>query len=160
MLLDLSIGVFFNSELHQTVSPLWSGEKDDSGEFISSGDSTVCAELYDPKKIKVGDLDFATLFEPRIEEGRIFFNRRRAVIMDVAALGALRQQLIDMLGEELAMGALSRFGYAHSCSDAMMLGESFSWETETDWLAAGPSLHTLEGIVHVTPQKIEGIHIL
>ncbi|MEW6117026.1 MAG: EAL domain-containing protein [Nitrospirota bacterium] len=115
----------------------------------------MCAELYDPKKIKVGDLDFATLFEPRIEEGRIFFNRRRAVIMDVAALGALRQQLIDMLGEELAMGALSRFGYAHGCSDAMMLGESFSWETETDWLAAGPSLHTLEGIVHVTPQKIE-----
>ena len=115
----------------------------------------MCGQITNTKRIKVGDLDFAALFEPRTEEGRILFNKRRAVILDVEALGALRQQLIEMLGEELAMGALSRFGYAHGYGDAKMLGTSFSWETETDWLAAGPFLHILEGVVHVTPQKIE-----
>ncbi len=105
--------------------------------------------------LKAGDLDFYSLLRRRAGEGRLFFNQRRAVIFDVEALGALRQQLLNSLGKELAMGILTRFGYAHGYNDAKMLGENFDWETETDWLAAGPSIHTLEGIVHVTPQKIE-----
>ncbi len=105
--------------------------------------------------IKATDLDFYTLLRRQANEGRVFFNQRRAVIFDTEALGTLRQQLIDTLSEELAMGVLTRFGYAHGNSDAKTLGENFDWETETDWLAAGPSIHTLEGIVHITPEKIE-----
>jgi diguanylate cyclase (GGDEF)-like protein/PAS domain S-box-containing protein len=115
----------------------------------------VCAHGLFQKDIKAIDLDFSRLFDPRIDEGRIFFNQRRVVILDVDALGALRQQLIDTLGEELARGVLARFGYAHGYTDARILGESFSWETEIDWLAAGPHLHILEGIVHVTTELIE-----
>jgi diguanylate cyclase (GGDEF)-like protein/PAS domain S-box-containing protein len=115
----------------------------------------MCAQKTVSETIKAADLDFSTLFERRIDEGRVFFNRRRAVLLDVEALGALRQQLIDTLGEELARGILARFGYAHGYADAKILGESFSWETDTDWLAAGPHLHILEGIVHVTTEKIE-----
>jgi diguanylate cyclase (GGDEF)-like protein/PAS domain S-box-containing protein len=110
----------------------------------------VCA-----REKKAADLDFSKLFVSRPAEGRIFFNGRRAVILDVDALGALRQLLIDTIGEELARGVLTRFGYAHGYEDARVLGESFSWATERDWLAAGPCLHILEGIVHVTTEKIE-----
>jgi len=105
--------------------------------------------------IKANELDFYTLLRRQAAEGRLFFNQRRAVIFDTEALGVLRQQLITTLGQELAMGVLTRFGYSHGANDATMLGESFEWDTETDWLTAGPTIHTLEGIVHVTPEKIE-----
>lgn len=107
------------------------------------------------RRIRVGDLTFSTLIRPEVEAGRLFFNQRRAVIFDAEALGTLRHQLIETMGEELAMGVLTRFGYAHGHGDAKMLGEAFEWESEADWLAAGPSLHVLEGIVRVTPEQIE-----
>lgn len=105
--------------------------------------------------LKANELDFYALLRRQAGQGRLFFNQRRAVIFDVEALGTLRQQLIDTLGQELTMGVLTRFGYRHGHNDAKTLGENFDWDTETDWLAAGPTIHTLEGIVHVTPEKIE-----
>ncbi|OGS07276.1 MAG: hypothetical protein A2270_08605 [Elusimicrobia bacterium RIFOXYA12_FULL_51_18] len=107
------------------------------------------------KKTKLSDLKFEDLFRREPEAGRLFFNNRRALIFDAATMGVLRRQLLSTMGWELAMGVLSRFGYEHGSNDAEMLGRKFNWETDTDWLASGPFLHTLEGLVHVTPQKIE-----
>jgi PAS domain S-box-containing protein len=104
--------------------------------------------------MKVQDLDFYGLLRRQVNEGRLFFNQKRAVIFDVDAVGALRQQLMDTLGEELAMGVLMRFGHTQGCKDAEILAEK-AWETELDWLAAGPMLHTLAGLVHVESQKVE-----
>ncbi|NJN95796.1 MAG: PAS domain S-box protein [Anaerolineales bacterium] len=53
------------------------------------------------------------------------------------------------------MGVLTRFGYSQGRGDAAMLAETFNWETDMDWLAAGPSLHMLEGVVQVLPEFIE-----
>ena len=107
------------------------------------------------RPIKSTELKFSKLFEPNIETGQLFFNQRRVVLFDIEALGALRKQLIETLGEELAMGVLTRFGYESGYNDAKTLGHLFEWETETDWLAAGPVLHILEGVVNVKPEKIE-----
>lgn len=107
------------------------------------------------KRIKAGDLLFSDLFHADIEKGHVLFNKRRAVIFDMEALGTLRQQMIGTIGQELTMGVLTRFGYSHGASDASMLGVDFDWETENDWLAAGPILHTLGGLVHVNPKKME-----
>lgn len=105
--------------------------------------------------LKAGDLDFYNLLRRQADESRLFFNGRRAVIFDVEAIGALRQQLIESLGTELAMGVLIRFGYSQGHGDAAMLAETFNWETDMDWLAAGPSLHMLEGVVQVLPEFVE-----
>src|SRR5262245_9444439 len=105
--------------------------------------------------MKASDLDFYLLLRRQVNEGRLFFNQRRAVIFDVDAVGTLRQQLIQTLGQELAMGILFRFGYTQGAKDAEMLAETFSWETDLDWLAAGPMLHVLEGVVQVETQKVE-----
>jgi PAS domain S-box-containing protein len=104
---------------------------------------------------KANVLDFSTLIQSEVEEGRLFFNQRRAVIFDTETMGTLRQQLIETLGQELAMGLLIRFGYTQGHNDAKKLEESFDWETETDWLAAGPIINSMTGLVHVTPEKIE-----
>ena len=106
-------------------------------------------------KEKATVLDFSTLIQSEAEEGRLFFNQRRAVIFDTETIGTLRQQLIDTLGHELAMGMLIRFGYTQGHNDAKKLEESFDWETETDWLAAGPIINSMTGLVHVTPEKVE-----
>jgi PAS domain S-box-containing protein len=106
------------------------------------------------ERMKAGDLDFYSLLRRQADEGRLFFNQRRAILFDVEAMGALRQQLIETLDLELAIGVLMRFGYTQGYRDAEILGENFEWATDTDWLAAGLTLHMLEGIVHVEPQKI------
>lgn len=105
--------------------------------------------------IRAGDLTFSQLFRASTEGALLTFNQRRAVIFDVEALGVLREQLIKTIGEELAMGVLTRVGYSNGYSDAAMLKESVSWATDMDWLAAGPTLHGLEGIVSALPQQIE-----
>lgn len=104
--------------------------------------------------IKARDLDFYALLRRQVNEGRLFFNQKRAVIFDVEAMGTLRQQLVETLGEELAMGVLIRFGHTQGCKDAEILGET-QWATEMDWLAAGPLLHSLAGLVHAESQKTE-----
>ncbi|MCK6627243.1 MAG: PAS domain-containing protein [Anaerolineae bacterium] len=105
--------------------------------------------------LKARDLDFYNLLRRQSDESRLFFNGRRAVIFDAEAIGTLRQQLIESLGLELAMGVLTRFGYSQGWGDAARLADNFNWETDMDWLAAGPSLHMLEGVVHVQPEFIE-----
>jgi PAS domain S-box-containing protein len=105
--------------------------------------------------MKVGDLDFYLLLRRQVNEGRLFFNQKRAVIFDVDAVGTLRQQLIQTLSQDLAMGLLIRFGYTQGAKDAEMLAETFRWESDLDWLAAGPMLHVLEGMVQVETQKVE-----
>jgi PAS domain S-box-containing protein len=105
--------------------------------------------------IRASDLTFSQLFQANTEEAQLTFNQRRAVIFDVEALGVLREQLINTVGEELAMGVLTRFGYSNGYSDAAMLKDSVSWATDMDWLAAGPTIHGLEGIVSALPQQID-----
>ncbi len=105
--------------------------------------------------MKVTELKFSDLFKNDPSTGKVFFNNRRALIFDVEAIAALRHQLVNTVGEELAMGILTRFGYTNGFNDAKMLGQTYNWDSDIDWLAAGPFLHILEGIVHVEPQKID-----
>lgn len=113
------------------------------------------ADLTSGQKIKVADLDFYALLRRNGSDGTLFFNKRRAVLFDVEAMGALRHQLISTLGTEIAMGILLRFGYAQGYQDAETLENCFDWDSDADWLAAGPKLHNLEGIVHVETQHAE-----
>lgn len=113
------------------------------------------SEIIEKTAIKAADLDFYDLLQRQVSEGTLFFNQRRAIIFDVAAMGTLRQGMIETVGLELAMGIMMRFGYAQGYQDAKTLSETFAWQTDMDWLAAGPTLHMLEGIVHVEPQHID-----
>lgn len=123
-----------------------------------SNTETVLQQTIDTlpeERLRASDLDFYSLLRRQADEGRLFFNQRRAILFDAEAMGTLRRELIETLDQELARGVLTRFGYTQGYKDAEMLAENFDWATDQDWLAAGSTLHMLEGIVRVESQEIE-----
>ena len=63
--------------------------------------------------MRADDLTLDTLFDADPKGGVIRFAGERAVLLDTAALGLLRKELIDTLSLSVARGVLYRFGWAH-----------------------------------------------
>jgi DNA-binding NtrC family response regulator len=70
-------------------------------------------------------------------------------------MGLLRRELIGTLGENTARRLLQRFGYADGYHDAVSLKEHFGWSHPLDGVRVGLRIHTLEGIVHAVPERLE-----
>ncbi len=99
--------------------------------------------------MKVGDLDLRELLEFDPNGGILHFAGQRALILDAAALGVLRQELIQAFGARTARGLLTRLGFAHGWRTAESLRSAIPWDDERDWRTAGGRLHTLQGLVIV-----------
>ncbi|PYV88092.1 MAG: sigma-54-dependent Fis family transcriptional regulator [Acidobacteria bacterium] len=101
------------------------------------------------------ELKLLELLKADKETGVIRFKHRRMLIFDADALGLLRKELIETLGLERARRLLTRFGYACGYRDALTSKKLFHWQSDADWLAAGPRLHTLEGIVQARLLRLQ-----
>ncbi len=114
-------------------------------------------ELHQAKvhPMNPGELKLLELLKADEESGVIRFKHRRMLIFDADAMGLLRKELVETLGLERARRILTRFGYACGYRDALTSKELFDWQSDADWLAAGPRLHTLEGIVHVRLLRLQ-----
>lgn len=55
----------------------------------------------------------------------LHFARQRALLVDALALGLLRRELIQALGQAGARGILTRFGYAHGWRTAETLKSAY-----------------------------------
>jgi hypothetical protein len=62
-------------------------------------------------------------------------------------MGLLRKELIQTLGVDSARRLLLRFGFADGYHDAINLRSQFSWDDPLEYVRAGATIHTLEGIV-------------
>src|SRR5215510_8283057 len=102
-----------------------------------------------------GELKMLELLKADEESGVIRFKHRRMLIFDADAMGLLRKELVETLGLERARRILTRFGYACGYRDALTSKELFDWQNDADWLAAGPRLHTLEGIVQARQLRLQ-----
>jgi len=92
-------------------------------------------------------------FDP--ENGQIWMHEARMLLVHASVFGQLRKELIESLGWERAKGVLMRFGYAAGRQDAEM-AKRLRPELDThDSFVVGPQLHKLEGMVNVTPIKLE-----
>ncbi|MBK7813624.1 MAG: sigma 54-interacting transcriptional regulator [Rhodocyclaceae bacterium] len=89
------------------------------------------------------------------ESGQIWLDEHRMLLVHAEAQALLRKELIDSLGMERARGLLTRMGFASGMRDAQIARERFADASDMDAFMTGPQLHTLEGIVHVTPIKVE-----
>lgn len=98
-------------------------------------------------------LDRILSFHP--EQGIISFLDGRMLIVDTQAMGLIRRELIHMLGRDLARGLFVRWGYKCGFNDAKKLQTMFPWESEMDWILAGPVMHNIEGVVRVEPEWLE-----
>ena len=107
-----------------------------------------------------GDLKLLELLTVDDAAGTLHFAHRRMLLFDADAMGLLRKELIETLGLERARRILTRFGYACGYRDALTSREVVDWSNLAEWWAAGPRLHTLEGVVgvHVRRAKIDKAH--
>lgn len=90
-----------------------------------------------------------------MEPGRILLDDERMIMLHAGAVSSLRKELIDTLGTERARGLLTRMGYASGMRDAKLARKMMPDATDEELLLMGPKLHMLEGIVKVTPLKID-----
>src|SRR5512138_135435 len=101
--------------------------------------------------MRADDLTLDTLFDANPKGGVYFFAGERAILLDTAALGLLRKELIDTLSLTVARGVLYRFGWAHGYRTAEAMKDAFEWDDPKEWVNAGGRLHRLKGEVTFRP---------
>lgn len=99
--------------------------------------------------MRAADLRLESMLRLDPDAGRILVGDQRFVLVSANAWGVLRKDLVSVLGMERAKGFLIRYGWACGYQDAIEMRDRFPWMNDLEWWQAGPSLHGLEGIVHV-----------
>ncbi|OGA21733.1 MAG: sigma-54-dependent Fis family transcriptional regulator [Betaproteobacteria bacterium RIFCSPLOWO2_02_FULL_67_19] len=89
------------------------------------------------------------------ETGQIWLHEHRMLLVHAEAQASLRKELIDTLGMERAQGLFTRMGYASGVRDAELARVRAQNLSDLEAFMTGPQLHTLEGIVRVTPVRLE-----
>jgi PAS domain S-box-containing protein len=94
-------------------------------------------------------ISFKDVFQVDRFSGRISLGSSRYVMLDAAAVGNMRSELIDNLGWEVTRGILERVGYQCGRHDAYQMRRHRTWSSDEEWLRAGFRLHCLEGMMNV-----------
>jgi len=89
------------------------------------------------------------------QTGQIWLHEHRMLLVHAEAQATLRKELIDTLGMDRARGLLTRMGYASGLRDAELARTRSQDCSDVEAFMTGPKLHTLEGIVQVTPVRLE-----
>ena len=98
---------------------------------------------------------FEDIFEVDPISGCISLGNSRYVMLDAAAVGNLRRELIENLGWEVTRGIFLRIGHQCGRHDAQQLRRRYPWTSDEEWLRAGPRLHCLQGMVKVRLDRLE-----
>ena len=107
------------------------------------------------KAVQRGTDDLRSQVHFSAETGHIWLHEHRMLLVHAEAQASLRKELIDTLGLERARGLLSRMGYASGVRDAELAKRRTDCANDLEVFMTGPQLHSLEGIVLVTPIKLE-----
>ncbi len=99
--------------------------------------------------------DLRRLIRFSSDDGLIWLDESRMLLMHAAALGELRKELIGSLGAEQARRMLTRMGFASGLRDAELAKKVRGDQATVDAFVVGPQLHMLEGSVQVEPVKLE-----
>jgi two-component system response regulator HydG len=117
-----------------------------TGAMLRRGDS---AHYHDDLPPSLADLTESLFFSPG--DGRIWLNDQRMLLWHSSAMGHLRRELVDTLGQDRARGLLTRAGYVSGARDAQLVRERWPNGDAANVFMAGTRLHALEGVVKVTP---------
>jgi DNA-binding NtrC family response regulator len=101
------------------------------------------------------DADLRRLVRFSSEDGTVWLGEHRMLLLHTAALGSLRKELINSVGLEQARRILTRMGFASGARDAELAKKIRGNQSPTDAFFVGPQLHMLEGMVRVTPIKLD-----
>jgi DNA-binding NtrC family response regulator len=92
-------------------------------------------------------------FDP--DNGKIWLDEHRMLLLHTHAFGALRKELFDSLGTERARGLLVRMGFVSGQRDAELIKKLVGEESLEDIFLAGAEMHMLEGVVKATKIRSE-----
>lgn len=106
-----------------------------------------------PGMPELRDLSERLKFSP--QDGRIWLDDIRMMMLHASSMGALRAELIESLGINKARALLTRMGYVSGAQDAELAVKLRPNADFFDVFSVGPQLHSLEGIVHVTPVRLD-----
>lgn len=89
-----------------------------------------------------------------VENGKIWFHGERMLLSHAYALWQFREDLIESLGMARAKRFLLRYGYYAGMQDAQIAKKIRPHQSIEEAFAAGPQLHTIRGMVKVTPRLL------
>ncbi|MBD8493267.1 sigma-54-dependent Fis family transcriptional regulator [Pseudomonas syringae] len=118
----------------------------DPVDYHPRGDSRQLSDTSSPTPAELTDCLF---FSP--EDGRIWLNDQRMLLLHSSSFGALRREIIERLGLEQARGLFTRTGYSCGARDARLIRERWPHADAAAVFRAGTHLHTLEGMAKVQP---------
>src|SRR5204863_5463197 len=101
----------------------------------------------------IADLAARLRFSP--EEGRIWLDQQRMLLIHSGTMGLLRRELIEQLGPDRVRQLFTRMGYDAGARDANMARKVRPDGNIADIFSVGPQLHCLQGIVLVEPVRME-----
>lgn len=101
--------------------------------------------------MKANELLLKELYSFQSEESN---EDQRIVTVPTAALGTLKRELTQTIGDERAKGLLLRYGWHCGVSDGAKAKE-LTWDSELELMKAGPRLHSLHGYVEVKAEHAE-----
>jgi len=88
------------------------------------------------------------------QDGKIWLEEQRMLLVQATALGYLRRELVSMLGVERAKGLFLRLGYQSGLRDAELARKLRPEFDAVEMFLTGPQLHALKGMVKVTPLEM------
>ncbi|MDI9848862.1 sigma 54-interacting transcriptional regulator [Rhodoblastus sp. 17X3] len=107
--------------------------------------SLAAPEMNDPPILPdLADLTGRLRFS--MQDGRIWLDDQRMLLVHAKSLGALRSEMIETFGLDAARGLLTRMGYRAGVHDAQMARKVRSSTSMKNMFVVGPQMHCLEGI--------------
>ncbi|MCM2357875.1 MAG: sigma 54-interacting transcriptional regulator [Geobacteraceae bacterium] len=89
------------------------------------------------------------------ETGQIWLHEHRMLMVHAEAQATMREELIETLGMYRAREIITRMGYASGVRDAELVSTRAQGASDMEIFMTGPKLHMLEGIVKVTPIRVQ-----
>ncbi|WP_426409973.1 sigma 54-interacting transcriptional regulator [Bradyrhizobium ganzhouense] len=111
------------------------------------------ADLDEGSSPTVRELSECLSFSPG--DGRIWLDEQRMMLVHCASMGTLRHEMIETIGTERTRAMLTRVGFASGVRDAELIQKRWPNSHPSIVFAAGPRLHSLEGVVKVVPVRFD-----
>ncbi|HJV28142.1 MAG TPA: PAS domain S-box protein [Aromatoleum sp.] len=108
--------------------------------------------------MRADELDFHSLVKFVPDRGAIQFSGRRAILLHTDAMGALRKELVETLGADIAKVILTRYGFSCGHEDAGLLPGFMNPDTVEEFVRGGPRVHMFSGIAEVETHNVEVDH--
>ncbi|HTY63874.1 MAG TPA: PAS domain S-box protein [Acidobacteriota bacterium] len=105
--------------------------------------------------MRADSFTFKDVFQVESLSGRINLGSNRHIVLDTAAIGAMRHELMDNLGWDVSRGVFMRIGYQSGRHDARQLRKHYPLPSDQDLLLAGLRLSYLEGMAKARLDECE-----